>query len=118
MWVFLVVNFLYADIVALFDSVYNGKVGNIQFTQSLLLSVSVLVEIPMAMIILSRVLKYKANRWTSIAAGIAYTIDTLVTQFILPIMNGTTLGYYQFFGVIEIATTVLIVWYAWKWPKP
>lgn len=24
-------------------------------------------------------------------------------------------SYYLFFGTIEIATTILIVWYAWNW---
>jgi hypothetical protein len=30
---------------------------------------------------------------------------------------GGNLGYYLFFSVIEIATTVLIVWFAWNWPE-
>jgi len=118
LWVFVMFNFLYADVVALFDVVYNGKVGTIQFTPATLLGVSVLLEIPMAMIIISRVLKYRTNRWTNIIVGAAYTVVTLLTQFILPISNGTTTSYYLFFGVIEIAATSFIVWYAWKWPAP
>ena len=120
LWVFLTVNFLYADILALFDAVYISKSvsGSIQFTQELLLGVAVLVEVPMAMIILSRYLKYKVNRWTNIILGIVYTADTLITQFIVPILGGTTRNYYLFFGVIEILTTVMIVWYAWKWASP
>ena len=117
LWVFVMFNFLYADVVALFDIVYNGKLGSIQFTPGTLLGVSVLMEIPMAMVILSRVLKYRANRWTNIVAGIAYTAVTLIAQFILPISNGTATTYYLFFGAIEILSTLLIVWYAWKWPK-
>jgi hypothetical protein len=62
-------------------------------------------------------LEYRANRWANIFAGIAYTAVTLITQFILPISNGTTTTYYMFFGVIEILGTSLIVWYAWKWPE-
>jgi hypothetical protein len=105
LWVFVMLNFLYADVVALFDIVYNGKLqAAIQFTPA------------MAMVILSLILKYRANRWTNIIAGIAYTAVTLITQFILPISNGTTTTYYLFFGVIEILTTSFIVWYAWKWP--
>jgi len=26
--------------------------------------------------------------------------------------------YYIFFGTIEIATTLLIIWFAWRWPNP
>jgi hypothetical protein len=117
LWVFVMLNFLYADVVALFDIVYNGKLqAAIQFTPATLLGISVLLEIPMAMVILSLILKYRANRWTNIIAGIAYTAVTLITQFILPISNGTTTTYYLFFGAIEILTTSFIVWYAWKWP--
>jgi len=119
LWVFVMFNFLYADVLALFDVVYNGKLESaIQFTPVTLLGVSVLLEIPMAMVILSRILKYRANRWTNIIAGTAYTLVTLITQFILPISNGTTTTYYLFFGAIEILSTSLIVWHAWKWPKP
>jgi hypothetical protein len=122
LWIFVMFNFLYADVVALFDVVYNGESnanrGSIQFTPGTLLGVSVLMEIPMAMVILSRVLKYRANRWTNIVAGTAYTAVTLIAQFILPISNGTATTYYLFFGAIEILSTLLIVWHAWKWPKP
>lgn len=119
LWIFVLLNFLYADVVALFDIVYNGKgvAGSIQFTPGLLLGVSILLEIPMAMVVLSRVLKYKANRWTNIISGSVYTVVTLLTQFILPILNRTTTNYYIFFGVIEILSTSFIIWYAWTWPE-
>ena len=120
LWVFAMFNYLYADVIALFDLTFNakGSAGSIQFTPSILLGVSVLMEIPMVMVILSRVLKYRANRWTNIIAGTVYTLVTLITQFIVPISNGTTTTYYIFFGIIEILTTSFIVWYAWKWHHP
>ena len=119
LWVFAMFNFLYADVIALFDIVYNGKLSTgMQFTPGMLLGVSVLMEIPMAMVILSWVLKYRANRWTNIIVGIAYTFVTLIIQFIVPISNGTTTSYYLFFGAIEILVTLLIVWLAWKWESP
>ncbi|MBO0888470.1 hypothetical protein J2P12_05155 [Candidatus Bathyarchaeota archaeon] len=120
LWVFLMFNFLYADVIALFDFTFNGKggAGSIQFTQGLLLGFSIELEIPMAMIILSRILSLRVNRWANIIVGAAFAAVTLLIQFIVPIVNGTTTSYYLFFGVIEIATTLFVVWYAWKWPKP
>jgi hypothetical protein len=115
LWIFVVLNFLYADVVALSDLVSNGKAATIQFNQGTLIGVSILVEIPIAMVVLSRVLQYRANRWTNIVLGTAYTFVTLITQFIVPIVNGTTTSYYIFFGVIEILVTAFIVWYAWTW---
>jgi hypothetical protein len=117
LWAFVLFNFIYADVVALFDIVYNAK-GNqsgIQFTPGTLLGVSVLLEIPMLMIVGSRVLAYRPNRWANIVAGVAYSVVTLVTQFVLPLANGTATTYYVFFGAIEIVATVLIVWFAWQW---
>jgi hypothetical protein len=117
LWAFVLFNFIYADVVALFDIVYNAK-GNqsgIQFTPGTLLGVSVLLEIPMLMIVASRVLAYRTNRWANLCAGAAYAAVTLITQFILPLSNGTATTYYVFFGAIEIGAAALIVWVAWQW---
>ncbi|WP_406626667.1 DUF6326 family protein [Portibacter marinus] len=61
------------------------------------------------MVLFSRVLKYKANRVANIIAG---SIKTLI-------MVGTLLMgasyHYIFFAIIEISTTLFIVWYAWTW---
>jgi len=70
----------------------------------------------MAMILLSRTLKPRANRWANIVAGIIETAAVLLAQFIFPIFNITeTSSYYLFFGAIEVVCTSLIVWYAWRW---
>ena len=63
-----------------------------------------------AMIFLSRVLKYRANRWANIIAGII-TIVWVVG-------GGSTWPHYLFMGTIEVVCSLLIIWYAWKWPKP
>jgi len=76
------------------------------------------MEIPMALILLSRILKPTANRWANIVAGIIETAAVLLTSFILPILKLTaTSSYYLFFGTVEVACTSLIVWYAWRWPR-
>jgi hypothetical protein len=77
-----------------------------------------LMEIPMAMILLSRILKPTANRWANIVAGIIETAAVLLTSFILPAFHLTgTSSYYMFFGALEVACTSLIVWYASRWPR-
>jgi ABC-type uncharacterized transport system permease subunit len=66
------------------------------------------------MVPLSRVLKYRANRWANIIVGIINTVAVVASLLVV-----TPALYYAFFGVIEIATTILIVWYAWTWrPSP
>jgi hypothetical protein len=107
LWLFATLNYLYCDVVTIMDPV---KHRSIQFTQGFLLGASILVEIPIALVLLSRVLKYKPNRWANIIAGIIMTAVQILTLFVtVPIM------YYLFFSIVEIATTTLIISYAWRW---
>lgn len=118
LWIFVALNYLYCDIVGLMDpellpQYLRGNVNGLELTPWFLLGVGILVEIFIAMVLLSRMLPYRANRWTNIAAGTIMTAVQLASLFV-----GTPTSYYLFFSVIEIATTVLIVWFAWNWREP
>ena len=116
LWIFATLNYLYADVLALFDITKGSGVASTpQFTQALLIGASIIVEIPILMVLLSRELPYRSNRWANILAGIAETIAVLSYQFVVPVVSGTTTIYYLFFGAIEIPTTLFIIWYAWTW---
>ena len=78
-----------------------------------LLSAALLMEIPIAMVLLSRILKYKANRLANIIAGLIKTNVMVLTLFV-----GTATSYYLFFAIIEIVCTTFIVFYALKWTNP
>jgi hypothetical protein len=119
LWIFVMFNFLYCDILGLMDpgllkEIMTGYAGSIQITQGFLLGAAILMEIPIAMVLLSRVLNYRANRWANIIAGAIMTAVQISSLFF-----GTppTL-YYIFFSIIEIASLLFIVWYAWKWSNP
>jgi hypothetical protein len=79
-------------------------------TQGMLLGTSILMAIPSVMVFLSLALKPHPSRWLNIVLGAIYTIIMLVT------MPGAWV-FYLFLGVVEVALTALIVWYAWTWPK-
>jgi hypothetical protein len=118
LWLFATVNYIYCDVVALMDHDYlrqvlTGSVGGVDMTPGFLLASSVLVEIPMAMILLSWVLRPGSNRIANVVAGSLMTVVQLGTLFV---GNGPTPSY-VFFSAIEIGTTAAIVWYAWTWPK-
>ena len=69
------------------------------------------MTIPSLMVFLSLALPAKANRWTNIIVGILYIF----------VMLGSAIGvswfYYIFGSIVEVVLLLLIVWYAWKWPK-
>jgi hypothetical protein len=110
LWLFAILTYTYGDVVALMDPV---KHGSIQLTEGFLLGGSIFMMIPITMVLLSRILKYRASRWASIITGTIMTAALPVTLFVAePTM------YYVFFTVIEITCTALIVLYAWKWCNP
>src|SRR3954452_21674255 len=118
LWIFVSLNYLYCDVSSLMDpellpQYLGGNVHGLQFSPIFLLSAGILVEIFIAMVLLSRVLPYRANRWTNIAAGTVMTAVQVAT-----VLFARPAPYYAFFSAIEIATTVAIVWYAWKWTEP
>ena len=74
---------------------------------------SILVEIPIAMVLLSWMLHYGPNRWANVIAGTIMTVVRVLSLFVaVPTL------YYAFFSAIEIACTAFIVWYEWTWPRP
>jgi Family of unknown function (DUF6326) len=121
LWLFATLNYIYADVFFCVDILGSNKGGTnvvMHFSPGAWLGIAVLMEIPMAMILLSRILKPGANRWANIVAGIIETAAVLLTSFILPMLKLTeTSSYYLFFGAIEVACTSLIIWYAWRWPR-
>jgi len=119
LWIFATLNYLYCDVLGFFDAVtlkalMEGHAGSIQITQGFLLSASILMEIPISLVLLSRVLKYGANRWANIIAGTVMTAVQISSLF----FGTAPTSYYIFFSVIEIACTAFIVWYAWNWANP
>lgn len=119
LWVFAVFNYLYADILTLMDpeilrQLTTGRVGSLQMTQGFLLGAAILIETAIAMVLLSRVLQYRANRWANMIIGALHTAAVTLS---LVIGGGTPAPYYLLIAVIEIACTSLIIWYAWRW-KP
>ena len=118
LWIFVMFNYIYADILTLMDpavlkEIMTGTVGGLEMTQGFMLGAAILMETAIVMVVLSRVLKYRANRWANIIVGVIHTAAVFLSLFV-----GTPAMYYTFFATIEIACTLLIVWYAWKWVNP
>ena len=71
LWLFATLNYLYCDVVTLMDpdklrQFTAGAVGGMEITQGFLLGAGILVEIPIAMVLLSRILQHRLNRWANI----------------------------------------------------
>jgi hypothetical protein len=116
LWIFATVNYLFCDILTLMNpgdlkQILSGSVGSLEMTPNFLLGAAIFMEIPLVMILLSRILRYKSNRIANITAGSIMTVIQIMSNFV---GSGVT-PHYIFFSVVEIATTAFIVWFAWTW---
>ena len=121
LWLFALLNYLYADCTALFAIVGSPNLADApHFPAWVLLASSVFMEIPIAMIVASRLLPFKANRVANIIAGAIVTLINGGLTYIPPLVGARTpaLPAYLFFATIETVCTSVIVWNAWTWPGP
>ncbi len=109
LWIFVMFNMVFADIVGFLNPGTLEEMMAMKLSQEMLLVLSILLEIPIAMIVLSRLLKHKANRLVNLIAGII--------TILWVIGGGNTSASYIFFAAIEIVCMLVIVWYAWTWKE-
>ncbi len=119
-WLFTLLNYLYADVLALFAFVGSPNSAP-HLPQWALLGSAVLMEIPIAMILACRLLPFRANRLANIIAGLFMTLINAFLTFVLPLTNGDfrdpIFPEYVFFATIETVCTSVIVWQAWTWAE-
>ena len=117
LWLFATVNYMFCDIFTLFHSeslkqLMSGEMGGMIISQTFLLGFAILMEIVMVMIVLSRFLPYKTNRSLNIIIGLLMTFVQGSTLF-----TADNTLHYIFFSIVEISTTIFIVYYAWNWKE-
>jgi Family of unknown function (DUF6326) len=109
LWVFVMFNMVFADIVGFLNPGNLEEMMVMKPAQGLLLAFSIMLEIPIAMIVLSRLLKYRVNHWVNIIAG--------VITILWVMGGGNTSVSYVFFATVEVSWMLLIIWCAWKWTE-
>jgi hypothetical protein len=123
LWIFAVLNYIYADVYTLFFNPVlqpdvmrrfaEGFAGDIPITQGFVLFTALLMQTAIIMVPLSRVLPYRANRAANILAAAFHTLFVVWS-----LVGGPVNWFYVMFVAVEAATTLFIVGYAWKWPAP
>jgi Family of unknown function (DUF6326) len=112
LWIVVMINMLKADILSLFIPGVTEELAKFSASAGasipqLMLIGAVMGNLAIAMIILSRVLKYGINRWVNIIVGI-------VT--IAYIWGGmSSYPHYIFIASVETLCLLLIIGFAWKW---
>lgn len=113
LWVFVVLNYIYGDVAMMIFHPATYQRAAAKMTDGVMLGAAAFMEVPIAMILVSRVLRYAANRLANIVVGAIFSAFAFVT-----LLPGKAPAFYVFLSAVEIASTVFIVWYAWTWPSP
>ena len=118
LWIFALLNYLYADVIAVWAILGAPPADTPHLGQLALAGSAVLMEIPIAMILASRLLPFRANRLANIIAGSIVTLVNGFLTFIPPLLGWgrpPALPEYLFFATIETVCTSVIIWQAWSW---
>ena len=114
LWVALTFIWQQGDALRLYSGdVIGGAVdtGAMMSPEMLWMVSAIWMTIPVVMLFLSLTLKYPVNRWANIIVGIFFVLINLIGLSAYP------WGYDKFLIIVGLVFNVLIVWYAWKWPK-
>ena len=119
LWVAGMLSSLNGDTYRLHDSVelksYLANASSIRITPELLLGMSIIFVVPILMSVLTLMLKYPLSRLANRIVGILYALIILgfwVVGFVL-----RSPGYQIVWATAQVVFALLVVWYAWKWPK-
>lgn len=117
LWIFITVNYIFCDVFTLMNpeelkQILSGTVGAVTMNEQFLLITACVMEIPMAMILVSRLAKFELiSLLNIIAAGVM-----IVSQGASLFVSGNS-SFYIFFSIIEIATAIAIGIIAFGWRK-
>ncbi len=112
LWIIVMLNMLSADILGFLSSEFlrglmTGHAEGIRVTQPLLVGSAVMLEIPISMVLLSRVLNPAVNRRANFVAV------PLTAVFIIG--GGSARPHYLFLAAMELVFLALILRHAWRW---
>lgn len=114
-WIFVFLNVIFRDIhellrSGLLEEMLSDVVNGVPMTQETLLIAGIMLEISSMMVLLSRILTYRINRWANIIIGVLTIVSILVVGNIGDMDD-------VFFATVEVIALLYIIVSAWQW-KP
>lgn len=111
MFLIIYIDYFHLYIPGSLEDLLAGKVFVFDITQVFLVAGLATVTIPALMIFLSIALPAKVNRWTNIIVAVV-NIPAMLFN-----LAGVAWLHIIFGAVVEVVLLLLIIGYAWKWPK-
>lgn len=115
LWIFILLNMIFRDLHQLgkksfMEEILTGVVNGVEITDQLMLIGGFMTEIPILMMLMSRILNDRINKWTNIIAS-------LLTMFVLATGLRSADMDDIFFMFFEFAAFTAIIGIAWRLPS-
>lgn len=115
LWVFILLNMVFRDLhqfghPGFLEEMMTGVVNGVKITEELMLFGGFLAEVPIIMVLLSRILTNTANKWANTTASV---ITMLVLLSALPSADMDDV----FFIIVEMVAFLVIIRIAWRLPS-
>jgi hypothetical protein len=118
LWIAMLFVFAYVDIFAFFredvlNAALDGKISGtaLSVNQMFLTATLLYILLPSLMVVLSLVLKPRANRITNVTLSLLYAVTVVVSCI------GETWMYYLLGSAVEVVLLLAIARTAWTWPR-
>ena len=117
LWASVMFLYVYVDVLAFYkpgtiDDILAGRVWEFDITQGWALGALVLMTIPSLMVALSLAMPAGVARWTNLVVG-----SLFVPVSVFNVVGETWVAFYWFGSAVEAVLLLLIVRYAWSWPR-
>jgi len=111
MFLYIYVDYFHLYMPGSINDILAGKVFIFDISYVFLMIAMFFVAIPALMIFLSVALTAKVNRWANIIIAVMYI------PYMLFNLAGEAWMHMVFGAVVEVVLLLLIIRYAWKWPR-
>jgi hypothetical protein len=116
LWVTAMFLYVYVDIFGFYkpgtiEDILAGRVSEFDITQAWALGALVLLTIPSLMVFLSLALPARVARWTNIAIAVLFIAVSIGNSV------GETWAFFWLGSAVEVVLLLLIIRYAWTWPR-
>ncbi len=111
LWIFVLLNIIFRDLHEFFRAgMIEEIITGTPVSEQVMLIGGIMMEIPILMVLLSRILNYRINRWANIIIG------AVIIALIIGVGSKDLDDI--FFATIEVIALSAIIWLAVKWREP
>ncbi len=110
LWIFILFNMILRDLHQFANKEFVQQLLIQDIEEELVLLFGVIIEIPILMVVLSRVFRPKANKWANVIAAVIFLAGLLSTLSSADMDD-------IFFMIMESAAILIIILIAWKLPS-